>query len=135
MLRDVPHRVVEAGNIYWALMPTSSDRPVAESADEIGSRIVALTSELAVAREAATAAEAEQGRLQGELTKVTDYWVASHRAQEQWDVLFSQNIEDLRLANERADNAEGRYQSMRSSSSWQVIQAVLAPYRWARGIR
>jgi hypothetical protein len=116
-------------------MPSSSDRPGAESTDGVSARLIALTSELSIAREAAAAAEVEQGRLQGELTKITDHWVAACQAQEQWDALFAENIEDLRLANERADNAEERVRSIQSSTSWRVIQAVLAPYRWVRGIR
>lgn len=135
VLRDMLDRVAERGVVYFEPMPPSSDHPAVESNLESEARIAALISELAVAREAAAAAEAEWGRLQGELTKITNHWAACCGAQEQWDVLFSQNIEDLRLANERADNAERRHREIQSSTSWRIIQRSLAPYRWVRGIR
>ncbi len=65
--------------VYSVAVAGLSNRPSAQSVGE-SARVVALTSELVVAREAAASAESEQGRLQGELTKVTDYWVASCQA-------------------------------------------------------
>jgi len=105
------------------------------SPDKTNARIRQLEADLALARRAAADAEREQGRLQGELTKTTELWVAACHAREQWDVLFSENVEDLRLANEHLEAARLARADIEGSTSWRAIQAALTPYRWLRGIR
>lgn len=122
-------------NVYSASMPQPNDAERALSSDQMQARIRSLESDLEVARAAATNAEAEQGRLQGELTKTTELWVAACHAREQWDVLFSENVEDLRLANERLEEARRSRVEIEQSTSWRLIQAALAPYRRLRGLR
>ena len=105
------------------------------SPEEMQARIRSLQADLDVARSAAASAETEQGRLQGELTKTTELWIAACHAREQWDILFSENVEDLRLANEQVEAARRSRVEIEQSTSWRLIQAVLAPYRRLRGLR
>jgi len=116
-------------------MPQPNDSERAPSLDEMKARIEALEADLEQARSAAAVAETEQGRLQGELTKTTELWVAACHAREQWDVLFSENVEDLRLANEQLEAARRSRTDIEQSTSWRLIQAALAPYRRVRGLR
>lgn len=116
-------------------MPQPNDSESAFTPAEMLVRIERLEADLDLARAAAAAAETTQGQLQGELTKVTELWVASCHARERWDVLFSENVEDLRLANEQLDAARRSRAEIEQSTSWRLIQAGLAPYRRVRGIR
>ncbi len=105
------------------------------SIDDLRAAIAQLEADLDLAREAAATAEIEQGRLRGELLKVTDLWSAACHAREQWDILLSENVEDLRLANEKAEVAERRRFEIEQSTTWKTVQLALAPYRRLRGIR
>lgn len=102
---------------------------------QLRQRISELEAQLATAKKAAALAETEQGRLQGELTKTTDLWVAASSDRERWDVLLSENVEALRLANEQLEAARRARADIEQSTSWRTIQAALAPYRWARSHR
>jgi len=116
-------------------MSDSDNAEPASTLDVMQARIEQLEAELAVARHAAVQAEAEQGRLQGELTKTTELWVAAWHASEQWDILFSENVEELRLANEQLATARAGRAEIEQSTTWRLIQTALSPYRWLRGIR
>ena len=108
-----------------------------ESADDAAlvTEVARLSAELDTALRAAAAAEVEQGRLEGELAKTTELWLAACHHHEQWDILFSENVEDLRLANERAEIAGRRREEIEQSTSWRLLQAALVPYRRIRGRR
>lgn len=114
-------------------VPGDAEHP--DTLEALEGRIRKLEADLQLARTAAAEAEAAQGRLRGELKKVTEEWVAACHAQEQWDILFSENVEDLRLANERVETAERRRREIEESTTWRVVQAGLAPYRRLRGLR
>lgn len=107
----------------------------ADSVNELRDRIRQLESAVALATSAAASAEKEQGRLQGELTRVTDLWAAATLHRDEWDVLFSENVEGLRLANEHLVDARRARTEIEQSTTWRLIQTVLAPYRRLRGLR
>ncbi len=122
-------------NLYSDAMSHQNKVDHPESVSELGVRTRQLEADLAVAKNAAAVAELEQGRLQGELTKTTELWVAACHARERWDVLFSENVEELRLANEHLASARRARAEIEQSTSWRLIQAGLTPYRRLRGIR
>lgn len=122
-------------NLYSDPMSHQNEVDHTDSPSELRLRIRQLEAELDVARHAAATAEREQGGLQGELTKTTELWAAACHAREQWDVLFSENVEELRLANERLTAAVSARSEIEQSTSWRLIQLVLTPYRRLRGLR
>jgi hypothetical protein len=94
-----------------------------------------LEEELAVAVRAAANAEAEHGRLLGELTEARYHWAASNMAQQEWDRLLAEQAEDLRLCREHSAALERQLTDVLSSTSWRLLQSALAPYRAVRRLR
>ncbi len=132
---QAPAGPVMLGTFRPYLYSSSMSEPLDHPRESVQAEIDRIRSELDVARAAAATAEREQGRLQGELTKVTELWVAACHHREQWDVLFAENVEELRLANEQVEIARRRRREIEESTTWRLVQAGLAPYRRVRGIR
>ncbi len=87
-----------------------------------------LNADLLLAREAAARAERLAGEATGRLRELEDQLGAATAAQLEWDELIG-HIERERVQSEELAR---ELEALKSSTTWQIGAAAMAPYQWVR---
>ncbi len=90
-------------------------------------------SALNTAIEAASEARAQLGVALGQLQELQDRVGAHERAAAEWDGRLNHVLQQLAESQQREADLAGRIHDLESSTTWQLAQAGLAPYRKLRG--
>ncbi len=91
-------------------------------------------SELDIAVLAAREARDELGRVSAELQVARDGWGAVNLAQAEWNDRLDQLLQQLAASAERERQLVERLEAIERSTSWRLLQGILAPYRLARSV-
>lgn len=90
-------------------------------------------SDLSTAIEAANEARSQLGTALGQLQELRDRVGAHERAAAEWDGRLNHVLQQLAESQQREADLARRIHELESSTTWQLAQAGLAPYRKLRG--